>query len=496
VLIAVAFIVGAAATIAITGPTVFASNPASYIIVVMLMGALFIFFTLKDPSPMPPGDYGIVGGMLAFVIYLVLLSYAKGLLSFEFLSYRIDALLLPLFLLSIVAVVSGLKGIKRFAPVMAFLIFASPVLLMPILTANPLLSSFSSGIIFSILKATGANVMQNGFQIIAPSGQAISIASTAVPIGTFVALIMLLVPVSYLYTGKASRKGLWLLCGVALFFLLNLLRMAVLALLWVHGSLSGAMAALHAFGGAAVFYLTIIIMLLAYGKFGLKLELGHEWAERLRLAFGAYDLEENYGKIAIAAIMALAVLLLSISSLHASNVSVVYFNQTAISNATYQQLYHSVIEKVNSSGVGYSYLGNYQGTMLFELGKNAPANSTYLVVAFYPYTEKGANILFYSGNPAPSAYVLKSGITITSLLAKSDNSTFFINYFGVPLIANGSAYSANFEVFSIAGAKDTDYCSPAESSGIPEYLESGIYNLLQGQGQLPVLCAAERIALT
>jgi exosortase/archaeosortase family protein len=496
VMIAVAFVIGAAVTIGITGPTILDSNPTSYIIVTMIMSVLFIFFTLKDKHPVTRGDFGVIGAAIAFVIYIVLLSYGRGSLSFEFLSYRIDALLLPLFLLCVVSAVAGLRGIKRFAPVMAYLLFASPILLMPLLTSNGGLSSFSAGIVYSIMKATGANVVQNGLQIVAPSGQAISIATTCVPVGTFVAFLMLLVPISYLFNGRPSRKAAWLGCGVVLLFVLNIIRMAIISLAWAYSGLSSAVSTFHAFGGALIFYISIIAIFLVYRKFGLKLEFGHEWTKRLELAFSAFDIEENYGKISTALIIAFAVLLLSLGYIGASNVSAALFNGSTISNSTYAQLYQNTITRLNASKVGYSYLGSYQGTMLFELGKTNPMNSTYLVVAFYPYPEKGANILFYSANPSPSSYILRSGATVTSLAAKSNNATFYISYFATPIIVNGSAYSANFEVFANAGSKGTLYCDPSTGSGMQQYIESGIFNLIKSQQSQPVLCLAQQIALT
>ena len=497
VVIGVAFIVAAAASLAITNFTILDSDSSSYIIVTMLMGILFIFFTLKDKTPARKGEYGIIGAALAFMVYLVLLSYSKGLLSFAFLSYRADALLLPLLLLSIVTAVAGFKGIKRFAPVMAYLLFASPILLRSIISSNAL-ASFSAGAVYAVLRVVGVHAVQLGQQIIAPSGQAITIASTCVPVGTFIAFIMLLVPVSYLYTGNLARKIAWLVTGFLLLFVLNLVRMALISLAWAYTGISGALTTFHTFGGSLIFYVALVVMLLAYGKFGLKLEWGKNWRKRLKLAFGTYDLEANYGKIATAAIIALAALLLSVSYLSSVNVSAFQFSGSPISNSSYLQLYQGVLSRMNSTGLPYSYLGSYQGTMLLELGKNTPRNSTYMVVSFYPYPERGANVAFYSGKASPSFYILKSGVTMTSLTTVSNNATFYISYFATPMTVNGAAVSANFEVFSIAGAPGLQYCNPTEESGIPEYLESGIYNLF-ATGNLahgPVLCAAEKIATT
>jgi exosortase/archaeosortase family protein len=500
VIIGIAFVIGAAATLAITGSTILDNSPTSYIIVTMLMGVLFIFFTLKDKSPVPKGEYGIIGATVLFVAYLTILSYSKGLLSFEFLSYRIDALLLPLLLMSIVMAVSGLKGIKRYAPVMAYLLFSSPLILLSILNSNTSLSTFSAGIVYSALKAFGAHVTQLGQQIMAPSGQAITIASTSVPVGTFIAFIMLLIPIAYLYTGNPTRKTAWIATGALLFFALNIIRMVILALAWASSGAGWAVSTFHSFGGNLIFYIALVIMLLSYRKFGLKLELGKNWINRLKLAFSAYDIEENYGPILAAAVIALATLMFSFAYLSAINVPAAQFTSSQssmISNYTYAQLFQSAFSKVNASGVQNTYLGSYQGTMLFELGKSSPANSTYLIVSFYPYPERGANVAFYSKAPSQSSYILGSGVTVTSFTAISNNTPFYISYFAVPVISNGVAYSANFEIFSPTGAPGLQYCNPSQSAGLPEYIESSIYNLLT-TGTLAhgaVLCAAQKLAL-
>lgn len=498
-IIGIAFIIGAAATLAITGPTILDNNPSSYIIITMIMGILFIFFTLKDKTPVVKGDYGVIGAAVVFMVYLIILSYAKGLLSFEFLYYRVDALLLPLLLLSLVMAVAGFRGIKRYSPVMAYLLFSSPILLLSILNTNTGLSTISAGIVSGLLKLLGTNVIQIGQQILAPSGQAIGIASTSVPIGTFIAFIMLLIPVSYLYSGNPSRKTAWLGTGVILLFVLNIIRMVLISLAWIHSNVGSSISTFHAIGGTLIFYITLIVMLLTYRKFGLALNWGKHWRKRLTLAFSAYDFEANYGKIATALIIALAVLFFSIGYLHIVTISSALFNSGAvISNSSYTQLYQGVFSRINASRVPYSYLGSYQDTMLFELGKSTPANSTYLLVSFYPSPEHGANVAFYTAKATPTYYIMRSGVTMTSLSTVSNNATFYISYFALPMLANGTAYSANFEVFSNAGAPGLAYCDPSLSGGTQEYIESSIYNFLKSgsPSRGPALCAAEKIALT
>jgi exosortase/archaeosortase family protein len=497
VIIAVAFIIGTAVTLAITGPTVLDSNPTSYIIVTMIMGVLFILFTLKDPAPLKKSEYGIIGATVAFIGYLIILSYSRGLLSFEFLSYRMDALLLPLLLLSIVMAVAGFREIKRYAPVMAYLLFASPILLLTIINSNNWLSSLSAGIVYPILKASGAQVIQQGLQIISQGGQVISIASTSVPIGVFIAFIMLLVPLSYLYTGNPERKIAWLSTGVILLFVLNIIRMIIIAFVWTGLGVNAAASTLHTFGGNLIFYVSLVVIILSYRKFGLKLNLGKNWKKRLGAAFSTYDLEANFNKIVTAMIIALAALLLSIGYLSSANVSAAQFSTAPISNASYTQLFQNTFQKINATGIPYTYLGTYQGTMLFELGKNTPENSTYLVVSFYQYPEHGANVAFYASHPKTSAYVLRSGITVTSLTAVSNNATFYISYFALPIVINGTAVSANYEIFSNVAVHGLQYCDPAASSGLPEYLESSIYNVFSSGSPThgPVLCAAEKLAL-
>ena len=183
------------------------------------------------------------------------------------------------------------------------------------------------------------------------------------------------------------------------------------------------------------------------------------------MAFSAYDLEANYGKIATAMVIALAALFFSVGYLHNTTFTSALFNSGAIiSNTSYTQLYQGVFSRVNASGVPYSYLGSYQDTMLFELGKSTPANSTYLLVSFYPSPEHGANVAFYTAKSTPTYYIMKTGVTMTSLSTVSNNATFYISYFALPMLANGTAYSANFEVFYV-GHRDLPTATQRSAEG-------------------------------
>ncbi len=60
--------------------------------------------------------------------------------------------------------------------------------------------------------------------------------------------------------------------GLVLLFVLNLLRMTLIAGLWIVSGPTAALSTIHLFAGILLFYLAIIVMMLVAGKFGLGLK--------------------------------------------------------------------------------------------------------------------------------------------------------------------------------------------------------------------------------
>jgi exosortase len=460
----------------------------------MIMGIIFILFTLKDRSPDRKWDWrrSAVPALVAFALYVILLVYASGTLSFEFLSYRIDALLLPLLLLSIVIGVFGIYGTRRYAPVLAYLLFASPLLLGPLFGLSNPLASFSADIVYGILKLGGAHVLISSLSILAPSGLAIEIAQACVPLGTFVAFVFLMLPLAYLYTGAPSKKAAWLVSAVLLFFALNILRMVIVSVAWIYYGIGGAVGAFHLFGGYIIFCAAAIIMLFLDRKFGLCLDFGSKWHKKTGSALGSVDLSADWPRIALPLAFALIALYLSAGYSGANSVSQSMFANNPISNSSYPVLYRSLVSSASASGVAINYLGSTSNGLVFQLGNSTNPNATtFMIVTFYPYEEPGGNVFQYNSSGPTESYILKNGIVISELNATSDNRNFSLDYFALPYKLGSGLITANFELFSKRSAQIS--CNPG--IGGPAEIRTALFNLLRGHAAPDkVMCYAYSVA--
>lgn len=488
VLIAVAFLIGAAGTILATGGAISDANPATYIIVPMLMAFPFIFFVGRH-TRQSPGARGPLYAVLVLVAYLLLLSYLRVSLSYAFMAYRIDALMLPLLLASIVLAVLGTRGLRAYAPAIIYLLFASPLLLMPLLRLNGL-AGLSAHIVYDILNAAGAHAALAG-GIITVGSTPIVISSATVPIGIFIALLMLLVPLAYLYEGSAWGKMAWIVSALALLLVLDIARLALVSLALVYYGVGGVAGMLHSISGQIAFYLSIILMLLLYRRFGLGLNIPKGLAKRLRAGMSISAIKRNYLQTGLALFIGIAVLLLSIGYQNAVRANPLGFGPAQIQNSSYPALYRDVLATVKASGQRFTYLGNIGTGMLFELGNGT--GRSFMAVNFYPFAEPGANLLNYTAASPAARYLLGDGITLTSVSAVS-NRTYRVSYFALPYSVSGKEITANFELFTNSSASQ-EYCMPGWSGAAS--LETLIYNAAYLHPAAPTLpiCSAYRIAL-
>ena len=182
-------------------------------------------------------------------------------------------LLLPIAIAALAALTFGLENVPKFKGVLLYALLASPAVLLPVLNLYLAFTTFNAQIIFQIMKpfVTGASYVVPG--TISANGYSIGIGQACVSIGIFIALALFVTPLAYLYDGKATRKILWVSGALALLFLLNIFRMLGVAYVWLTYGPNVTVAFIHEFIGAFLFYIVIIVMSLAAGKFGLRLGL-------------------------------------------------------------------------------------------------------------------------------------------------------------------------------------------------------------------------------
>jgi exosortase/archaeosortase family protein len=499
------FILAAMNSIRITGLSVSDSDPSTYIIVVMLMLLVAIVLSVKYAPDPELKKSNVAIGLSLLAIYVLAISYARGAMSFLFISYRIDALLFPIILASLIILIFGIKGLKRMKFLVIYSIFASPLLLLPTFQISSPFTAFNAYVVFDTLKAIGIPVLKSNLTIIAPSSAQISIAQTCADIGAFIALIMFLLPIAYFYSGKITSKIKWIVSGVALMLLLNVLRMFSIAIVWAYYGIGAAVGTIHVFIGEVLFDIAIVVMILISGRYGLRIRVGTgKHSKNTARAHRAYKERNNAnpGHIAMA-VFVLAVAFGSIAYYAASpyirlaDAPISNFTPSVnISNFTASV---SLIRQLEAGRGNITVVGSGRDAVVAAVHMNSSLNgSTYVVIGkAYPYANNSimqeftGNSTRYSGM---HALILKNGVVVHALEGISNGSLFYVNYFSLPYFTGGRYITLSYEIISNDTAA---YGRCMGNDDGADYLESALYDYEAGYFGDPykyVLCPSYLIA--
>ncbi len=478
--------------ISVTNFTILDTDSTTYVIVVMLMLFVFLVFSLKERLQLNRDGAQIFYGALIFAGYIFLLSYLRVSLSFVYTTFGIGALLIPMAILSFTIMLFGFDGVRRLWPVIVYALFASPLLLMPVLWQGGSFATANAYVVYGAMKLFGVPVTINGIMITSQAGASISIAATCAPVGTFIALVMFLVPIAYLFDGPRKRKGLWVLSGFALLLLLNFGRMFLIAYSWSHYGITQAVAVFHLFAGQILFYAAIIAMLLLAGRYGLRvLKLRKNQLRQL----GADVRERGWGfnrSCAITLSLGVVALLFSLPYLNSIYASPTFFYGN-ISAPEAHTLY-----QMAGQSIGYIYpnalaVGENGTSYAFAI-ENSTSGATYVIAWAVPVPSQGPIEVGNSLSANQGRYMLENGVSVGAAIASTENYTFELNYFALPFNVSGSHVSVNYEFLSLLNSsiptcRDIGYTS----IGLFNYIESSIYNTLNGNfnyGASGFLCSA------
>lgn len=485
-----AFLIGASSSIWITSPSILDTDPATYVIVVMLMSFVFLAFGMKERLELNRSLRGVAYAAAIFAAYIVLVSLARVGLSFLFLTYRIDALLFPLLLASIVTAVFGTDGLAKLRYPIIYTLFASPLLIIPVLSLNNGFALVNAKLIYGTLGALGVGVVEKGLLLTAPSSTSISISTTCVSIGFFAAIVMFLAPVAYLYEGRSLRKYAFVASGVVLLLVFNFLRMLTLSLVWVYQGLGTAIGDFHLVAGQLLFYAAIVAMILLAGRFGLT--LGRTNKRRAREARGPGRKPYLPG-ITAAILIGMVAFVFSYGYTNSVTSPI---QLSAVAAAPQPLLYSDVFASLNASGEGVTLLGSNLNGTVFALGPataNSTANSTYVVASASSEAEAGRIIGNYSSVLGSNVRLLRNGITVRSAEVMSSNETLYVSYYALPYAISGNYTYVNYEFITLA-----DHAVPmcgAGDRGAVEAMQSGLYNLVTGSiGKEIMNCQAALVA--
>lgn len=489
IIVLLAFFLSSINSILTTGFNVLDTDPSTYIIVVMLMIFLFGIFYLKEDIKIDFKKKNVAYSLIIFAFYVILLSFLRVSLSTAFMSFRIDALLFPLILLSLIVLVFGPQQTKKFYLLIIFSAFASPLILTPILKLNYAFANLNASLVYGFAKAIGAPVYRIGLVILSNLGTSITISTTCVSLGTFIAFIMFLIPVAYFYDGKIKKKVYWLISGVLLVLILNFLRMLLIALIWVFYGIGSAINTFHLFAGQFIFYISIIIMVLLAGKFGLSITI----RKKIKQTKNKERLSGIYVAGLVALLLALITFFLNLGYGNAIKAPGILFGTSGSNILTTQQIIFN-LEKANGTVL---VLGTSPKGYLFAIMNHTQGiNSSVLITAntsFSPFSK--ISLPGSKQITMPSTHLLKNGVSVTSQIVESSNATFEINYFSKPYNVSGNWTMINYIFFKrISQGTAAQTCNIHSSP--QNYMESVIYDAFSFKGfsNYGLMCQSYRVA--
>lgn len=496
----VAFLIAAYNTISVTGFSISDSNPAGYIIVPMLMTLVFIIFSIKENLVIIYRKRNIAYGAILALIYLAVYAYSKVSLSFLFQTYRVDALLFPILLSSFALTLFGPSGLNKLKPAVVFSIFASPLILMPLLNLSGAWTSFNAYSVVSVLKLFGVPVLSHGLEITSASGSSISIASTCADIAAFVAMLLFLIPIAYLYEGNPGKRATWVASGMALLFVLNIFRMSLIATVWAYYGLGSALNTVHLFIGQLLFDITLVVIILLAPKFSMRLGAQSSGQKRRRRANSEMPHSAIFGRsfaIPVLSVIIFAFLAFAFTAPQANYQYISPFsfanNFSYVSNSSVISSYYALAIKSGYSMKSLTFGGRAE---LFGIFNTNDINTT---TNSFLYLNSSALPALPQINSRQLGTALMhreesttSGITINAYEISSNGKLFQVNYMSIPNKIYGNYTVANMEfVTLINSTSDLQSCS--SKYGAIQSIYSYIYNALhfnfEGNG-FGIFCAA------
>lgn len=486
----VALLLNLFVSVYITGLVVSDTDPTTYIIVVMLMLFVFTAMYVKDKLLVPRVKRtGVAAGAVLLAFYVLAVSYSRAWLSMLFMSYRVDMLLLPLFLMSVIVAVYGFDGVRRMKLLIIYSVFASPLLLLPVLNLNPQFALFNAYAVSGMSGAIGLPLVQSGILLTAPSSSTISISSTCADIGAFAALVMFMVPLAYLYDGKLWKKALWMAAGVALLLLFNLVRMVSIVLIWLYYGITNAVYVFHLFAGEILFVIAIVVMMLIAFKFGMRMpQAAPRKTNARRRAMPSRKV--SYAPLAIAAAFGIVGLVLSLPYLGSINI---HAGAGAPSVPAYSRLDAYVLSTLEYAHENITQLGNTNTSMSFVLGDLANGSRQVFVVVNYTPRVTYPASLALENETSRSTALLRSGIAVRSVIMESGNATFAASYFSAPY--NGSSGTAGLSYLFLQEVNAT-YPECTQAALVPpvDAFEAAVYDALHFSYSNGVMCEAYAVA--
>jgi exosortase len=254
-------------------------TPLAYLAFVPAMALVLAWLRLERARPLPIHerdlDYIIGIGLLATATAIVQLG--PGLWPIQFWMQRIDLLSLPLFAGGVATLVYGVRALWELRLALVFLLFGWPAPYVPLLGDGMRLSVESTvgalAALTSVTRLLDVVPADDGIFLVHYGGELypLSVGSACSGANSVVAFILLGTALAFVVDGPIRRRLAWLAVGAAGTWFANLLR---ILLVFTTSNLLGPRVAvdlLHPIAGLIFFNLTLVAMLFALPRFGLRL---------------------------------------------------------------------------------------------------------------------------------------------------------------------------------------------------------------------------------
>lgn len=479
----------------ITPLTISDTNPASYVIVPLLMLPIFIFFSLKE-RPVPSlGRRSFAFGVVALAIFILSVIALRLYFSYLFVSFRLDMLLMPLALAGIVSLFFGIRNIRKFRWAMVYSLLASPAVLYALISQSGAFAQANSFAVYALLEPFIPGLGYSAPITITASAYSIGIGQSCVSLGIFVSLALFLVPIAYFFGGRLSRKSLWFASGVALLLVLNLARMASISLLWLSSGPSATLLLVHQIIGSLLFYAAIVVMILIASLFGLRLPRPSRDAGE-HAAYGAGIVTAS----AIAA-FALAVLYVCITLNYST---ALYMQPTSVGgtvsfNFSNPSMAAAVRGAVNTSGYESVYLASQNGTEAVAYLTNSSITASNAIIALFGMPSGGVVAGLASNNKVigERRFFGRSGVPSQTIYIISNDTAYVVYNTNMPLQLSNSSMTTTgiYMVIPAIDIPSNVSCNSYDPfySYISSMLLSAAYNATTAQRLVAAECIANSI---
>ncbi len=412
-----------ASSLLITNPSIDNIDASTYVIAPIIMLPLFFAFILFKENPIPSTSIkSIMLGFALLIALAVLMSYLYYSSQYLFISYRIDMLLFPIAAIALISIIYGFSNIRKFRYALIYSVLASPLIFYPVISANSAFASVNSQIIFSVL-----HTFINGVSFTAPfsisyNTISIGIGTACAGVAVFIALLLFMLPVAYLFDGKLSAKAYWLASGIFLLFILNLSRMAGIAAVWLVKGPSAVVSTIHLFIGVLIFYAAILIMLPAAGIFGLKIK-----SMKIELSEKVTGEPSHVFAYVFAVIGVLAYLFASQIFVNTTRVPVLAAMNTTqfVANSiTSLQYLHKI---VNATGWNASAIYYSDGRSIAILFSNEIFNQSNPIVGVFSATNSSSiSDILHNSSISGSRVFINNGTIVNGYDIVSNSTEFFV----------------------------------------------------------------------